>query len=80
MARTRVLLLTYDASALEAGLGVVCAAAGPVQSSAKEPVGHGFHHKQLLQAGVIGETFQRNISLRCECITRTNNQWGLAGG
>lgn len=55
MARTKMLLLEYDATAAAQGTGVVCALAGPVPYSNKEPVGHIFHYKVLLQQGLIGE-------------------------
>lgn len=54
MARHRMLLLEYDAAVAAEGPIVVCAAAGPVAWSSKEPVGHIFHHKVLLQQGLIG--------------------------
>ena len=55
MARIKLLLLTYDAEAAAQCSGMVCPLAGPVQHPSKEPVGHIFHYKMLLQQGVIGE-------------------------
>jgi hypothetical protein len=55
MARFRLLLLTYDAEAAAGCCGMVCPLAGPVPHPSKEPVGHVFHYKMLLQQGVIGE-------------------------
>lgn len=54
MARLKVLLLTYDAAAAAQCSGMVCPLAGPVPHPNKEPVGHIFHYKMLLQQGVIG--------------------------
>jgi len=54
MARLRLLLLTYDAEAAAQCCGMVCPLAGPVPHPNKEPVGHIFHYKMLLQQGVIG--------------------------
>lgn len=55
MAKTRLLLLTYDATVAADGASVVCAVSGPVSCSSKEPVGHVFHYKVLLQQGLIGK-------------------------
>lgn len=55
MARSkRLLLLAYDEEAASE-TGVVCAVAGPVPYSKKEPVGHIFHYKVMLQQGLIGK-------------------------
>lgn len=54
MARLSVLLLTYDAEAAADCCGMVCPLAGPIHHLSKEPVGHVFHYKMLLQQGVIG--------------------------
>jgi hypothetical protein len=54
MARKRMLLIEYDESAA-ADVGVLCCLAGPVAYSRKEPVGHIFHYKVMLQQGFIGE-------------------------
>ncbi|KAF8060498.1 histidine--tRNA ligase [Scenedesmus sp. PABB004] len=53
MAKARMLLLEWSQAAAAAANGMVCALAGPMACSRKEPVGHGFHYKVLLQAGVI---------------------------
>lgn len=55
MARIKLLLLTYDAEAAAQAAGMVCPCAGPVPHPSKEPVGHIFHYKMLLQQGVIGK-------------------------
>ncbi|WIA35239.1 hypothetical protein OEZ86_003700 [Tetradesmus obliquus] len=52
MARKRLLLLEYDEVAA-ADVGVLCSLAGPVAYSRKEPVGHIFHYKVMLQQGLI---------------------------
>jgi hypothetical protein len=54
MARKRMLLIEYD-EASAADVGVLCSLAGPVAYSRKEPVGHIFHYKVMLQQGLIGE-------------------------
>jgi hypothetical protein len=54
MARKRMLLIEYD-EASAADVGVLCSLAGPVAYSKKEPVGHIFHYKVMLQQGFIGE-------------------------
>lgn len=54
MARKRLLLLEYDEVAA-ADVGVLCSLAGPVAYSRKEPVGHIFHYKVMLQQGLIGK-------------------------
>jgi hypothetical protein len=48
-----MLLLEYDEEEI-ASCGVVCAVAGPIPYYRKEPVGHVFHYKMLLQQGLIG--------------------------
>eukprot|EP00878_Enallax_costatus_P024802 GHUV01026491.1.p1 GENE.GHUV01026491.1~~GHUV01026491.1.p1 ORF type:complete len:224 (+),score=82.09 GHUV01026491.1:365-1036(+) len=62
MARSRMLLLEYDATAAAEGTTVVCAAAGPVPYSRKEPVGHIFHYKVLLQQGLIDPPAEESSS------------------
>lgn len=65
MARFRLLLLTYDASAAAGCCGQVCPLAGPVPHPSKEPVGHVFHYKMLLQQGVIGESVKHRMNCLC---------------
>lgn len=55
MARMRLRLLTYDAEVAAQCTGMVCSMTGPVPHPSKEPAGHIFHYKMLLQQGVIGK-------------------------
>lgn len=55
MARKKQLLLEYDETTAAEGASVICAVAGPVPYSKKEPVGHLFHYKVLRQQGLIGK-------------------------
>lgn len=63
MARLKLLLLTYDAEAAATCTGMVCPVAGPVPHHGKEPVGHIFHYKVMLQQGLIGECFIMGVLL-----------------
>ena len=56
MARKRMLLLDYDEQAA-VDVGVLGSLAGPVAYSKKEPVGHIFHYKVMLQQGLIGKQY-----------------------
>jgi DnaJ family protein C protein 2 len=57
MARHRLKLLTYDASAVPAGGAAVYAQLTRLSATyGKEPAGHIYHDKALKQAGLYGET------------------------